>query len=130
MREAREDVRALLTARAAEGEADAEALERVNLASLGGPVAPQLELGDNGQLRLATGRPDPDDLPALLAAVAHSAIELVANHEENPLHVCTAPSCGMFFVGRRRWCCAACGNRARAARHYKRRHATTSPREP
>ena len=30
--------------------------------------------------------------------------------------------CGMFFVGARRWCCAACGNRARAARHY-RRHA-------
>ena len=34
----------------------------------------------------------------------------------------------MLFVGARRWCCAACGNRARAARHYARTRAASGSR--
>nr|WP_083986585.1 CGNR zinc finger domain-containing protein [Frankia sp. EI5c] len=36
---------------------------------------------------------------------------------------CAAPGCPLFFVKhhpRREWCSAACGNRARVARHYAR----------
>lgn len=39
---------------------------------------------------------------------------------------CSAPSCAAFFVAdrpRRQWCSAACGNRARVARHYQRQQA-------
>ncbi|WP_217901388.1 MULTISPECIES: CGNR zinc finger domain-containing protein [unclassified Rhodococcus (in: high G+C Gram-positive bacteria)] len=31
--------------------------------------------------------------------------------------MCDAPRCGQLFL-QDRWCCSACGNRARAARHH------------
>ena len=39
------------------------------------------------------------------------------------LRACLAPGCVLYFVKdhpRREWCGPACGNRARAARHYRR----------
>jgi predicted RNA-binding Zn ribbon-like protein len=50
---------------------------------------------------------------------------------ENPvgLRACYAPGCVLYFVNshpRREWCSTACGNRARAARHYQRHHTTSS----
>jgi predicted RNA-binding Zn ribbon-like protein len=121
IRRAREDVRALLAGQATEDQIDSSALARINAASRDAPLSPQLEVGSDGVPRMIHVPEDVDSLPALLGAVARSAIQLVADHEEAPLNVCAAPSCGMFFVGRRRWCCSACGNRARAARHYRRR---------
>jgi hypothetical protein len=46
------------------------------------------------------------------------------------LRACQAPGCVLYFVKdhpRREWCSTACGNRARAARHYRRHrdHAET-----
>ncbi|WP_433236869.1 CGNR zinc finger domain-containing protein [Streptosporangium sp. CA-135522] len=44
---------------------------------------------------------------------------------EADLRACHAPGCVLFFVKdhhRREWCSAACGNRARAARHYSQTH--------
>jgi predicted RNA-binding Zn ribbon-like protein len=62
-------------------------------------------------------------LDRALSAIARSAIELLAGPERERLRVCPAPSCGMFYLGRpdQEWCSTACGNRARAARHYARR---------
>jgi predicted RNA-binding Zn ribbon-like protein len=121
VRSAREDVRTLLAAAASDDLLPQAALERVNAASEATPVALRLQIADDGQPRL---REDPEELGRLsdlLGTVARSALRLVADHRQAPLHICHAPSCGMFFIGRRRWCCAACGNRARAARHYQRR---------
>ena len=60
---------------------------------------------------------------AALAEIAESAVELLAGPQRHLLRNCQAPGCVLFFVRdhpRREWCSAACGNRARAARHYRR----------
>jgi predicted RNA-binding Zn ribbon-like protein len=119
---AREDVRSLFAACATGGAFDRVAIERLNAASRGAPVAPQLRMTDGGDLQVIAEE-QIADMPAFLGAIARSAIELLAEHDRSPLRICGAPSCGMFFTGRRRWCCAACGNRARAARHYEGRKA-------
>jgi predicted RNA-binding Zn ribbon-like protein len=59
---------------------------------------------------------------AALSAVAASAVELFGASDDR-LRACPAPGCVLYFVKdhqRREWCSAACGNRARARRHYDR----------
>ncbi|MCP3757235.1 CGNR zinc finger domain-containing protein [Streptomyces sp. TBY4] len=68
----------------------------------------------------ADGRLDQRDTggPAQ-AAAARQALLLAAGPEQARLRRCHAPSCGMFFLARRRdqaWCSLGCGNRARSAR--------------
>jgi predicted RNA-binding Zn ribbon-like protein len=63
----------------------------------------------------------------LLAAIARSAIEVVGGPDRGRVRVCRAPGCGTFFLAGRAgqvWCSAACGNRARVARHHDRRRAS------
>jgi predicted RNA-binding Zn ribbon-like protein len=58
-----------------------------------------------------------------LAQVAEDVIELLDGEEAANLRACHAPGCVLYFVKahpRRQWCSIACGNRARAARHYQR----------
>jgi predicted RNA-binding Zn ribbon-like protein len=122
IRALRDAVHALFTAVARGESPPRPALESVNAASAAGPVAPQLGAG----LELTEASLTPDPFASLAGRLARSAIEIAAASERRPLKICTAPSCGMFFLGSRRWCCAACGNRARAARHYERRRASAS----
>ena len=66
-------------------------------------------------------KPDPTDVA--LAALAADAIELLTGPERENLRACGAPGCVLIFLKdhpRRTWCSAACGNRARQARHYER----------
>jgi predicted RNA-binding Zn ribbon-like protein len=61
---------------------------------------------------------------AALTEVALEAIGLLTVLPSS-LRACNAPSCVLYFVQdhpRREWCSPACGNRARAARHYRRHH--------
>jgi predicted RNA-binding Zn ribbon-like protein len=61
----------------------------------------------------------------VLAALATDAIEVVTGPDRERLRICGAPGCVLAFVKdhpRREWCSGACGNRARQARHYQRRH--------
>jgi predicted RNA-binding Zn ribbon-like protein len=109
----------LFTAVVMESPPPARALDHINRASRGEPVAPQL--GDDLQLSAWHGRSA--RLPHLLATLARCVIELVTDPTRKPLQICRAPSCGMFYLGTKRWCCAACGNRARAARHYETKRA-------
>ena len=57
----------------------------------------------------------------LLAAIARSAAELIAEGESAPVRKCANPGCGLIFydtsrTGRRRWCTmATCGNRSKVA---------------
>jgi len=58
-----------------------------------------------------------------LAELAHHAIDLLTGSTAANLRACHAPGCVLYFVKthpRREWCSEACGNRARAARHYQR----------
>lgn len=63
----------------------------------------------------------------LLAAVARSAAEIVAEGTSARLRLCSNPSCGLFFYDtsrtkKRRWCSMArCGNRHKVAA-FSRRH--------
>ena len=63
----------------------------------------------------------------LLAAIARSAAELLAEGSRAPLRLCANPQCGLFFYDksrthRRRWCSmSACGNRSKVAT-FARKH--------
>jgi predicted RNA-binding Zn ribbon-like protein len=59
---------------------------------------------------------------ALIAEIARDAVDLFAGVQRTQLRACLAPGCVLYFVRdhpRREWCSAACGNRARVARHYQ-----------
>lgn len=65
----------------------------------------------------------------LLAAIARSAAELIAEGTSARLRICSNPSCGLFFYDnsrtrRRRWCSmSSCGNRHKVAA-FSRRHSS------
>jgi len=69
----------------------------------------------------------------LLAAVARSGAEIIAEGGHARLRLCANPQCGLFFYDmsrtrRRRWCSmAVCGNRSKVAafarKHVSARHA-------
>ncbi len=89
---------------------------------------PRLELKGEA---LEVGATTPDrPVAAALADVAVEAMALLtggtADGAAPPLQACFAPGCVLYFVKdhpRREWCSNACGNRARAARHYQRHRA-------
>jgi predicted RNA-binding Zn ribbon-like protein len=59
----------------------------------------------------------------VLAAFAVDATELLTGPRRAALRACGAPGCVLLFLKdhpRKEWCSAACGNRARQARHYAR----------
>jgi predicted RNA-binding Zn ribbon-like protein len=96
----------------------AQAIATVNAAAAEVP-APRLRL-TGGTLTLTTESGD-TTVRAALAAVAVEAQHLLTQGSET-LRACHAPGCVLYFVRthhRREWCSVACGNRARAARHYR-----------
>lgn len=95
-----------------------DAAHTVN-AVAGERALPQLQFND-GHLELATARAG-SPVIAGLAEVAHAAQQLLGANGSH-LRACHAPGCVLYFVKthpRREWCSVACGNRARAARHYQ-----------
>jgi predicted RNA-binding Zn ribbon-like protein len=74
--------------------------------------------------RLYSDHPVPDSpTRVVLAELAHDAIDMLTGPTAAKLRACHAPGCVVYFVRthpRREWCSEACGNRARAARHYQR----------
>lgn len=118
--ELRDAVRDLFAASAEGGPLPGAALDCLNAVSAQDPCSPRLCIREDGvaEVRESSGT----GIDRLLGMAARAAIRLLCEPERAELHLCRAPSCGMFFLGKRRWCCAACGNRARAARHYSRQH--------
>jgi predicted RNA-binding Zn ribbon-like protein len=123
--ELREAVRNLFTARAEGERLPAASVTRLNAASAQEPHSPQLNIREDGVAEQSESAVT--DVGGLLGATARAAIRLLSESRGAELHLCRAPSCGMFFLGHRRWCCAACGNRARAARHYRRHQVRPDP---
>ena len=66
----------------------------------------------------------------LLAPVLWSAADLLVGNQRSRVRQCANPACGWLFLdsskgGNRRWCSmSACGNRAKAHRHYRRQKNT------
>lgn len=107
-----------------------QAVREINSAAAGGGLSPRVRLRA-GALR----RDDAPPTPALaLGTLAAAAIDLLTGATGSQLRACAAPGCVLYFVKhhpRRGWCSTACGNRARAARHYRRHRgrASDSPTE-
>ncbi len=102
------------------------AVEAVNAAAAAAPDPPRIEL-KAGRLR-RDPTPGGPPIAAAVSAIAAEAIELLTRLDAPPLRACLAPGCVLYFVRdhpRREWCSTACGNRARAARHYRRHHAAS-----
>ena len=127
IRHLRTDLRALLYAHA-HGEPLPDApRRRLNALSAAAPTYPTLDRAGSITVEQAS-----DDRYANFAAeLARSAIQLLANGDPR-LAVCTAPSCGLLYPPdhpRQRWCCRACGNRARVARHAARQRSHGHPKD-
>jgi predicted RNA-binding Zn ribbon-like protein len=104
------------------------AAAEVNRATAAAPRWLAIELTEGAAPRRATrsARPAPD---AAVSQIADAAVILLTGPERESLRACHAPGCVLYFVRqhpRREWCSAACGNRARVARHYQ-RHSRTQP---
>jgi predicted RNA-binding Zn ribbon-like protein len=99
----------------------AESLALVNSAALAAPRAPQLSW--NGEPALvAVPAVAAEPAVRVRATLARAAVEFLAGPERTQLRTCQAPRCVLYFVKehpRQEWCSTACGNRARAARHYR-----------
>ncbi|ATY16478.1 hypothetical protein CU254_19820 [Amycolatopsis sp. AA4] len=86
---------------------------------------PQLTFAD-GKLRETSSR-GASPVVTGLARVARESIALLGGPEATKLQACYAPGCVLYFMKthpRREWCSVACGNRARAARHYEKIRST------
>jgi predicted RNA-binding Zn ribbon-like protein len=115
----REAIRSLLDSQLAKTEAPRWALDRVNSVADSVRTTPRLVPGDNAfHSELVWQTTDGD--AAALAAVARSAIDLLAGGSAARLRQCASPTCSMLFVATNRkriWCTAdGCGNRQRVAR--------------
>ncbi|SDC00932.1 CGNR zinc finger domain-containing protein [Streptomyces prasinopilosus] len=106
------------------------ALARVNETARAAPPAPCAVPGDDGTLvrRLA----EPPGCPALLAAIARDAVDLLTDPLARAcLRQCEGDTCPIVYLDtsrgrRRRWCSSeVCGNRERVARHRRRAAALT-----
>ncbi|MCI2240456.1 CGNR zinc finger domain-containing protein [Paenibacillus sp. TRM 82003] len=84
----------------------------------------------DGQVQWSTPPPG-STIEDALAVIAAAAAVLFTGPDASRLRACHGPRCVLYFVqdhSRRQWCSLACGNRARAARHYRRHQDETAPR--
>jgi predicted RNA-binding Zn ribbon-like protein len=97
-----------------------DALAAVNRAVTHLPQA-QLVIQDGRLHRDRTAPTSPTRVA--MAELAHDSIDMLTGPGASKLRACQAPGCVRYFVRsnpRREWCSQICGNRARAARHYRR----------
>jgi predicted RNA-binding Zn ribbon-like protein len=117
----RNGVRTLLRAAVEDRIPEASEVRVLNeMASLA-PRWPVLSVVD-GAYSIAE-KTDSGNVEAALAAIARDAISVLGGPLRSDVRACEAPRCVLFFVKdhpRREWCSAACGNRARVARHHYR----------
>lgn len=102
----------------------ATAVSRVNELAASAQAWPVLEWPDGGAPHAAQAS-EAAPGPQFVADLARATIALFGGSAGLELRACEAPGCVLYFVKqhpRREWCSAACGNRARQARHYRRHH--------
>ncbi len=99
------------------------AIDTLNRLSRQAPVAPRLDWPPGRQPSVDIQPASDDPGIVVLAELARAAIRLLGGPDRERLRTCHAPGCVLFYIKqhpRREWCSPACGNRARAARHYYR----------
>jgi predicted RNA-binding Zn ribbon-like protein len=124
LRQLRDVVHRAFRAVAAGGAIASRDVARLNEASAAAPRYPQLHVRRDGSHSAVERSTAASSLDDLLGSLARSAIELLGGPDADRLRICNAPNCGMFYIARQRrqrWCCTACGNRARVAAHYRRK---------
>lgn len=99
-----------------------DAVAVLNGDALGAPVAVGAAISDG---LLVARRQEVEVAPAdrLLGDLADSAITLLTGPDRQRVRACPAPRCVRYFLqahSRQEWCKPSCGNRVRAARHYRR----------
>jgi predicted RNA-binding Zn ribbon-like protein len=102
----------------------AASLADVNAFAAAVPTSRHLSLTADGPVASVRWHSELGGNP-LLAAIAREAIDLLADPvRRRQLRRCANPRCSMVFLAqnpRRVWCSSTgCGNRVRAARHYRR----------
>jgi predicted RNA-binding Zn ribbon-like protein len=118
VRALRANLRGLLYAYAEDRPLPERPRRRINTLSATAPAYPVITTGAGQAIKHASQ----DPYAIFAAEVARSAIALIGSDDQT-LSVCTAPSCGLLYPPddpRQLWCCKACGNRARVARHAAR----------
>lgn len=124
----RELLHRLLAAQAQGRPQDAQDLRLLNDALRQAPTRAEVSLTPDERSWLARGAPD----GAWLAPMLWSAADLLLGARADRVRQCDNPACGWLFLddsksGNRRWCAmTACGNRAKARRHYARLKARAS----
>jgi predicted RNA-binding Zn ribbon-like protein len=114
----REVIHRCFAATAAGHEPDVADLAALNAALANAPPRTQVRPGG-----WEVGAPEPS-VSLLLAPVLWSAADLLVGRQLPRVRQCSNPACGWLFLddsksGNRRWCSmSACGNRAKAHRHY------------
>ena len=89
-----------------------------------GEAAPRRRLAEAGDAYAWDLDPATASVAAVLSPVLWSAADLLAGRRRGHLRQCANPECRWMFLddsksGDRRWCTmSACGNRAKARRHY------------
>ncbi|GLY46480.1 hypothetical protein Lesp01_01360 [Lentzea sp. NBRC 102530] len=124
LRQALRDLAATLTQdtrEIAQGRDLARAVLAVNRAARSAKHWPQLTVRDGELVRHNESEGSLADRER--AAIAAEAVELFTGEDRLLVRACHAPGCVLYFVKdhpRREWCSPSCGNRVRAARHYRR----------
>jgi predicted RNA-binding Zn ribbon-like protein len=98
------------------------AAAELNRAAAAAPRWSMIELADGTAPKQVT-RSAKSAPEAAYSQIADAAIAMFTGPGRESLRACHAPGCVLYFVKqhpRREWCSAACGNRARVARHYRR----------
>jgi predicted RNA-binding Zn ribbon-like protein len=119
--ELRTAVRGLFTAVVDGRRPPRSVLSAINTVSRLNAVSPTLAWTADGPRRSYTAGSG-NGIDAILATVAADAIEVVTGESGARLRRCQAPGCvGLFLLNhaRRVWCSTMCGDRVRAARHYR-----------
>lgn len=119
----REAIRGVLRTAADGAVPSREDVERLNEASARAPHHLTAVWAGSGRLMsdVDIGGATTEDV--VLAALARDAIDLITGRRREGLRGCGAPGCVLLYLRshpRQGWCSAACGNRARQARHYRR----------
>ncbi|MDV8025280.1 CGNR zinc finger domain-containing protein [Rhodococcus sp. IEGM 1330] len=115
----RDHILSLLRAVASNMDVPEESVEHIDDIARRHPVTRRIDLGDGRGVGHVVGTADP--IESLRARAASAVIDLVNGPDRDRLVLCEAPRCGQLFLQDRpnqQWCCGACGNRARAARHH------------
>lgn len=101
------------------------AVDRVNAAAALVPTVIQLRWPDDSPVARLVPATPAGSSSHLDAALAQAVIRLLTGPRGRDLRACAAPRCVRYFLkghGRQEFCKPSCGNRARAARHYRRHH--------